>query len=149
MPSLAVWKFASCDGCQLTILDCEDELLTLAEQVQIATFAEASSAIVGGPYDLVLIAYLQLPSPDRARLVSIAADALGVDGTFLLVAHDARNLAEGHGGPKDPGVLWTPDEVVERLGAGFTIERAGVEERAVEGAPRPALDTIVRARRRA
>ena len=42
-PSLAVWKFASCDGCQLTLLDCEDELLTLAEQVQIATFAEASS----------------------------------------------------------------------------------------------------------
>ncbi len=55
MPSLAVWKFASCDGCQLTILDCEDELLTLAEQVQIATFAEASSAMVGGPYDLSLV----------------------------------------------------------------------------------------------
>ena len=47
MPTLAVWKFASCDGCQLTLLDCEDELLTLAEQVQIAAFAEASSAIVG------------------------------------------------------------------------------------------------------
>ncbi|MGZ4584638.1 MAG: oxidoreductase, partial [Mycobacterium sp.] len=35
-PTLAVWKFASCDGCQLTLLDCEDELLTLADQVQIA-----------------------------------------------------------------------------------------------------------------
>jgi coenzyme F420-reducing hydrogenase gamma subunit len=55
MPSLAVWKFASCDGCQLTLLDCEDELLTLAEQVQIATFVEASSAIVAGPYDLSLV----------------------------------------------------------------------------------------------
>ena len=38
-PTLAVWKFASPDGCQLTVLDCEDELLTLAEQVKIATFA--------------------------------------------------------------------------------------------------------------
>lgn len=53
--SLAVWKFASCDGCQLTLLDCEDELLTLAERVQIANFAEASSAVVGGPYDVSLV----------------------------------------------------------------------------------------------
>ena len=54
-PTLAVWKFASCDGCQLTLLDCEDELLTLADQVQIATFAEASSSMVGGPYDVSLV----------------------------------------------------------------------------------------------
>lgn len=47
-PSLAVWKFASCDGCQLTLLDCEDELLTLAEEVRIATFLEASSEIIPG-----------------------------------------------------------------------------------------------------
>src|SRR6516225_5053200 len=53
--TLAVWKFASCDGCQLTLLDCEDELLTLADQVQIATFAEASSAMVGGPYDVSVV----------------------------------------------------------------------------------------------
>ena len=62
VPSLAVWKFASCDGCQLTLLDCEDELLTLAEQVQIAAFAEASSAIVGGPYDVSLV---EVRSPHR------------------------------------------------------------------------------------
>ncbi|UXA08338.1 oxidoreductase [Mycobacterium sp. SMC-2] len=54
-PTLAVWKFASCDGCQLTLLDCEDELLTLADQVQIATFAEASSSMIGGPYDVSLV----------------------------------------------------------------------------------------------
>jgi len=54
-PTLAVWKFASCDGCQLTLLDCEDELLTIAEQVQISTFLEASSAVVGGPYDVSLV----------------------------------------------------------------------------------------------
>ena len=54
-PRLAFWKFASCDGCQLSILDCEDELLTLAGAVHIANFAEASSAMENGPYDLSLV----------------------------------------------------------------------------------------------
>ncbi|BCJ33386.1 oxidoreductase [Actinocatenispora thailandica] len=54
-PTLAVWKFASCDGCQLTLLDCEDELLPLADRVRIAHFTEASSATVAGPYDLSLV----------------------------------------------------------------------------------------------
>ena len=54
-PKLAVWKFASCDGCQLSLLDCEDELLAIAGQIEIANFAEASSAIVKGPYDLSLV----------------------------------------------------------------------------------------------
>ncbi|GAB3376125.1 NADH-quinone oxidoreductase subunit B family protein [Azotobacter armeniacus] len=54
-PRLAVWKFASCDGCQLSLLDCEDELLLLADTVQIAYFAEASSALEDGPYDLSLV----------------------------------------------------------------------------------------------
>ena len=54
-PKLAVWKFASCDGCQLTLLDCEDELLAIAGEVEIANFAEASRAVVKGPYDLSLV----------------------------------------------------------------------------------------------
>jgi sulfhydrogenase subunit delta len=54
-PKLAVWKFASCDGCQLTLLDCEDELLQIAGEVEIAHFLEASSAVVEGPYDLSLV----------------------------------------------------------------------------------------------
>ncbi|KST68623.1 NADH-quinone oxidoreductase subunit B family protein [Mastigocoleus testarum] len=54
-PKLAVWKFASCDGCQLSLLDCEDELLALAGEVEIANFLEASSAVVKGPYDLSLV----------------------------------------------------------------------------------------------
>jgi sulfhydrogenase subunit delta len=52
---LAVWKFASCDGCQLSLLDCEDELLTVAGAVEIAHFAEASSAFARGPFDLSLV----------------------------------------------------------------------------------------------
>jgi coenzyme F420-reducing hydrogenase gamma subunit len=54
-PSLAVWKFASCDGCQLTVLDLEDELLALADAVRIAYFAEATSTALKGPYDLSLV----------------------------------------------------------------------------------------------
>lgn len=54
-PTLAVWKFASCDGCQLTLLDCEDELLTLAGTVRIEHFLEATKAVGDGPYDLSLV----------------------------------------------------------------------------------------------
>ncbi len=54
-PKLAVWKFASCDGCQLSLLDCEDELLAVAEAIEIAHFPEASRAVVKGPYDLSLV----------------------------------------------------------------------------------------------
>jgi coenzyme F420-reducing hydrogenase gamma subunit len=54
-PTLAVWKFASCDGCQLSLLDCEDELLAVAGAVQIANFPEASRAVAKGPYDISLV----------------------------------------------------------------------------------------------
>jgi coenzyme F420-reducing hydrogenase gamma subunit len=54
-PKLAVWKFASCDGCQLSLLDCEDELLAVAGAVEIAHFPEASRATARGPYDLSLV----------------------------------------------------------------------------------------------
>lgn len=54
-PRLAVWKFASCDGCQLSLLDCEDELLTVAGAVEIAYFLEASRATMDGPYDVSLV----------------------------------------------------------------------------------------------
>lgn len=54
-PKLAVWKFASCDGCQLSLLDLEDELLPLSEAVMIAHFPEASSRTIEGPYELSLV----------------------------------------------------------------------------------------------
>ena len=54
-PKLAVWKFASCDGCQLSLLDCEDELLAVSEAIEIANFPEASRRIVKGPYDVSLV----------------------------------------------------------------------------------------------
>jgi sulfhydrogenase subunit delta len=54
-PTLAVWKFASCDGCQLSLLDLEDELLALTEAVELADFREATSRVIEGPYDLSLV----------------------------------------------------------------------------------------------
>jgi sulfhydrogenase subunit delta len=70
-PKLAVWKFASCDGCQLTLLDCEDELLTLAEEVTIAHFLEASAATQPGPYDVSLVEGSVTTSGDAERIRQI------------------------------------------------------------------------------
>jgi len=68
---LAVWKFASCDGCQLSLLDCEDELLALAAEVEIAHFPEASRATVRGPYDLSLVEGSITTAGDAARIVGV------------------------------------------------------------------------------
>ena len=70
-PSLAVWKFASCDGCQLTLLDCEDELLELAGKIDIASFPEASRAHRRGPYDLSLVEGSITTPSDLERLQRI------------------------------------------------------------------------------
>jgi coenzyme F420-reducing hydrogenase gamma subunit len=67
-PKLAVWKFASCDGCQLTLLNCEDELLTVAGAVEIAYFPEATRAVVAGPYDLSLVEG-SVTTPEDARRI--------------------------------------------------------------------------------
>ena len=55
LPKLAVHKFASCDRCQLSLLDCEDELLAVVGAIQIANFPEASREVLDGPYDLTLV----------------------------------------------------------------------------------------------
>src|SRR5262249_46362872 len=75
MTSLAVWKFASCDGCQLTLLDCEDELLTLAGQVTIAHFLEASSQVLPGPYDLSLVEGSITTPADAERIREVRAQS--------------------------------------------------------------------------
>ncbi|WP_421849473.1 oxidoreductase [Oricola sp.] len=70
-PKLAVWKFASCDGCQLTLLDCEDELLDIAGQIDIAHFLEATSSIDKGPYDISLVEGSITTSHDAHRIQEI------------------------------------------------------------------------------
>jgi coenzyme F420-reducing hydrogenase gamma subunit len=70
-PTLAVWKFASCDGCQLSLLDCEDELLAVADRVHVAYFLEATRATVAGPYDLSLVEGSITTEDDAERIKGI------------------------------------------------------------------------------
>jgi sulfhydrogenase subunit delta len=70
-PKVAVWKFASCDGCQLSLLDCEDELLAVTAAVEIANFPEASRAVVAGPYDISLVEGSITTPHDEQRIHTI------------------------------------------------------------------------------
>lgn len=72
---LAVWKFSSCDGCQLSLLNCEDQLLALAARIEIAYFAEASSALQDGPYDLSLVEGSISTPEDVQRIREIRAQS--------------------------------------------------------------------------
>ena len=74
-PKLAIWKFASCDGCQLSLLDCEDELLAVAGKVEIAHFAEASRAVSPGPYDLSLVEGSITTATDAERIQKIRRES--------------------------------------------------------------------------
>src|SRR5579871_1888031 len=74
-PRLGVFKFASCDGCQLTLLDCEDELLAVAEAFEIADFREASSSVPGGPFDLALVEGSITTAHDVERIQEIRAQS--------------------------------------------------------------------------
>lgn len=70
-PRVAVWKFASCDGCQLTLLDCENELLAFGDAVEIGYFLEATRATVAGPYDLSLVEGSVTTAEDAQRIRAI------------------------------------------------------------------------------
>jgi sulfhydrogenase subunit delta len=70
-PKVAVWKFASCDGCQLSLLDCEDELLAVAGAIEIAYFPEATRREVKGPYDVSLVEGSVTTPHDAVRIQKI------------------------------------------------------------------------------
>lgn len=74
-PKLAVWKFASCDGCQLSLLDAEDELLAVAEAISIANFPEASREVLPGPYQLSLVEGSVTNPHDAERIREIRAES--------------------------------------------------------------------------
>jgi len=74
-PKVAVWKFASCDGCQLTFLDCEEELLPLAGAIQFAHFLEASKAVVAGPYDISFVEGSITTPQDAQRIREVRASS--------------------------------------------------------------------------
>jgi SAM-dependent methyltransferase len=103
-----------------------------------------------GTFELVIVFYLQVPAAERTRILRTAATAIAPRGTFLLVGHDASNIAEGYGGPQDPAVLYTAQDITQDLqGTGLRIERA---ERVHRPVPTPegeriAVDALVRASR--
>jgi len=74
-PRIAVWKFASCDGCQLSLLDCEDELLTLTDHIEFAYFPEATKTILPAPYDLSLVEGSISTPEDKERILKIRAQS--------------------------------------------------------------------------
>jgi len=103
-----------------------------------------------GAFDLVIAFYLQIPGAERREVLRHAAAAVAPGGTLLVVAHDSANLEHGWGGPQDPAVLYTADDVAADIdGSGLTVERAEVVRRPVETADgeRVALDALLRARR--
>lgn len=103
-------------------------------------------------YDLALLAYLQLPADERRAAVRVGFGALAAGGTLFVVAHDSTNLTEGTGGPQDPAVLYTAEEVLGDLdGERFDVVRAERVPRVVPadddhgGEPeRTAYDALVR-----
>ncbi len=94
-PKLAVWKFSSCDGCQLALLDCEDELLAVADAVEIAYFLEATRAEVSGPYDISIVEGSITTEDEAHRIQRIRASSK------ILIAIGACATAGGIQGLKN------------------------------------------------
>ncbi len=125
--------------------------LAASADVQLElTLADLTASPTLRPADLVVVAYLQLPRAPTRAVLRQAASLVGPGGTLLLVAHARRNLDDGVGGPADPEVLRTLDEVVDDLsGTGVTVDVASEVLRPVttEDGERHAIDLLVRARR--
>lgn len=141
------WTVTAADFSQVAL----DKGRTLAGDTEVAwVCADATSWDDPAAYDLVVLAYLQLPAGERRAAVRAAFASLRPGGTFLLVAHDSTNLAEGTGGPQDPAVLMTADDVLGDLaGEAYDVLRAERVARTVgdghgEEPTRTAWDCLVR-----
>jgi SAM-dependent methyltransferase len=97
-------------------------------------------------FDLVLLLYLHIPPVERRSVLAGAAGALAPGGTLLLIGHDRTNMTDGVGGPSDPTIHFTPDEIAAEL-KGLEIEKAERVLRDVRGEDRDAIDALVRARK--
>ena len=150
----AVWLARQ--GWQVTGVDFSAVALEKARRLAEASAVEAEWVVADlceyrpeeRAFDLVIVFYLQVPASQRREIVRAAVAAVAPAGTFLLVAHDSSNIEHGHGGPQEPAVLYSADDVVLDLGD-LRIERAERVERPVEtvDGERVALDALVRASR--
>ena len=100
-------------------------------------------------FDLVIMMYLQMPMADLAPILTRAAQAVAPGGIFILVGHDRDNLEHGSGGPQDPDLLYTADDVASVIRRVLEIEKAVRVNRPDRKSPdgRTAIDCLVRARR--
>jgi coenzyme F420-reducing hydrogenase gamma subunit len=139
-PKLAVWKFTSCDGCQLSLLDCEDELLAVAETVEIAYFLEATRATVEGPYDLSLVEGSISTADDveqiktvRAaskRLVTIGACATAGGIQALRNFADAREFVRAvYARPEYIAALDTSTPISDHVKVDFQLQGCPINKR--------------------
>ncbi|KAA0017371.1 class I SAM-dependent methyltransferase [Antrihabitans cavernicola] len=92
-------------------------------------------------YDLVLLVYLHLPAPQRRTVLYNAIAALNDAGVLLVLGHDSSNIADGVGGPQDPGVLFTPEDVVHDIAD--TLEVLVAEKRLRPTEAGDAIDALV------
>jgi sulfhydrogenase subunit delta len=139
-PKLAVWKLASCDGCQLSLLDCEDELLSVAGAVEIAYFLEATSRTVGGPYDLSLVEGSITTAHDAERirqvrrkskfLVTIGACATAGGIQALKNFADVRDyLSVVYATPEYVSTLATSTPVSDHVPVDFELRGCPIDKR--------------------
>ncbi|MGH3346539.1 MAG: class I SAM-dependent methyltransferase [Nocardioides sp.] len=120
------WQVTAVDFSQVAL----DKGRRLAGDTELSWVCGDATAWRGEAYDLAVVAYLQLPAEERRAAARRAVEALRSGGTFLWVGHDSTNLAEGTGGPQDPGVLMTAADVVA------DVEDLGVEVQRAEGVAR-------------
>jgi coenzyme F420-reducing hydrogenase gamma subunit len=139
-PKLAVWKFASCDGCQLSLLDCEDELLALAGEVEIAEFLEATSGSVAGPYDLSLVegSITTAHDAERIREVRAASRALVTIGACATAGgiQALRNFADVddfvrvvYASPEFVSTLATSTPIADHVPVDFELRGCPIDKR--------------------
>jgi sulfhydrogenase subunit delta len=110
-PTLAVWKFASCDGCQLTLLNCEDDLLAIAGSLTIASFGEASSEVIEGPYDLSLVEGSITTAADAERIRRVRAASRFLVTIGACATSGGIQALRNFGGDLTPAVYARPEYI--------------------------------------
>jgi coenzyme F420-reducing hydrogenase gamma subunit len=138
-PRLAVFKFASCDGCQVSLLNLEDELLELAERFHVAHFLEASSRVEEGPWDVALVEGSITTPHDARRIREIRAQAralitIGACATAGGIQH-LRNLADAdawkaqvYPQPEWLDVLATSTPISEHVSVDYEIHGCPIDK---------------------